>query len=268
VVVVVRCAVEQSRARRAIVIAGVASGRTDIVDSGILRQIAAGVIAPRPAVFDTAAMARAVASARGVAEALLVAAAAHHRADAAEQQRAAHHAGGRGGRRSEKRAAASAHRGLRRAVGFVRRPTILPGILGLLHDLAGVPFRAAWQLGRPDIRHRAALRRLPEDGFAHRIEKTAGLLHFVFALQFLDPAVGALQRLVLDQDGLHQRVEGVGGLAQALPDRSPGVRIARRALHLREAVEKIVNQLAFLRCHGVLHCVEARSRCRGGLCRK
>ncbi len=69
-------------------------------------------------------------------------------------------------------------------------------------------------------------------------------------LQFLDPVVGALQRFVLEQDGLYQRVNGIGRAAQALRDRSSGVRIARRALHPGEPVEKIVNQLAFLRCHG------------------
>ena len=235
-------------------IAGAASGRTDVVDPGFLRQIAAGLIAPWPAVFDAAAMAAAVARVRGIAETLLVAAAAHHRADAAEQQRSADHAGGRGGRGSEKRAAATAHRRLLGAIGLlaVRRLTILSRTLRLLHDLAAVPCRAARKLGRPDVRHRAALRRLPEDRFAHRIEEAAGWLGLLaLALQFLDAVMGALQRFVLQQHGLHQRVDGIGRLAQALRDRGGGVRIARRALHLREPVEKIVNQLAFLRCHVV-----------------
>ena len=71
-------------------------------------------------------------------------------------------------------------------------------------------------------------------------------------LQFLDTAVGALERFVLEQHGLYQRVNGIGRVAQALRDRSGGVGIARRALHPGEPVEKIVNQLAFLRGHGVL----------------
>jgi len=57
---------------------------------------------------------------------------------------------------------------------------------------------------------------LPEDRFAHRIEEPAGLMLFAAAcgLQFLDPVVGALQRFVLEQDGLYQRVNGIGRAAQ------------------------------------------------------
>ena len=44
--------------------------------------------------------------------------------------------------------------------------------------------------------------------------------------------------------------------AQALHDRGHGFGIARGVLQLGKPVEKIVNQLAFLRCHGVLHRVE------------
>jgi len=69
-------------------------------------------------------------------------------------------------------------------------------------------------------------------------------------LQFLDPVVGALQRFVLEQDGLYQRVNGIwarcAGLARSQqwrPDRAP-------CPPPGEPVEKIVNQLAFLRCHG------------------
>ena len=56
-------------------------------------------------------------------------------------------------------------------------------------------------------------------------------------LQFLDAAVGALQRLVLDQDGLHQCVDRVGRPAQVLRDGTGRLRIARRALQLGEPVE-------------------------------
>ena len=79
------------------------------------------------------------------------------------------------------------------------------------------------------------------------------MLWFVRAagLQFLDAAVGALQRFVLEQDRLYQRVNGVGRFAQALGNSCNGVRIARGALHPGKPVEKIINQLAFLRCHGL-----------------
>ena len=63
---------------------------------------------------------------------------------------------------------------LRAGLLTVRRLAILSRPLRLLHDLAAVPCRAARKLGRPNVRHRAALRRLPENGFAHRIEEAAG----------------------------------------------------------------------------------------------
>src|SRR5216683_574066 len=117
---------------------------------------------------------------------------------------------------------------------------------------AAVPCRAARHVRRSDVRHRAAGWILPEYRFAHRIEEPAGLLWFARAagLQFLDAAVGALQRFVLEQDRLYQRVNGIGRFAQTLGNGCNGVRIARGALHPEEPVEKIINQLAFLRCHG------------------
>src|SRR5205807_9390105 len=79
VIIVIRGRIEESLLRAAIIVVGALVGRTDVVDTGVARQIAAGLIAPRPAVFDPAAMAP------GIAECLMVAAAAHHRADAAGQ---------------------------------------------------------------------------------------------------------------------------------------------------------------------------------------
>ena len=75
-------------------------------------------------------------------------------------------------------------------------------------------------------------------------------------LEFLDPVMGALQRLVLHQCGLHQRVDRIRRAAQALHDRGHGLAVARGILQLGEPVEEIVDQLAFLRCHGVLHRVD------------
>ena len=61
---------------------------------------------------------------------------------------------------------------------------------------------------------------LPEDRVAHRIEEAAGLMLLTRArFQFLDAHVGALQRLVLHQRRLHQRIDRVGRVAQALHDR-------------------------------------------------
>ena len=88
-------------------------------------------------------------------------------------------------------------------------------------------------------------------------------------LQFLDACIGPLQRFILKQRGLHQRVNRIRRFAQAFIDGGNGVRVTRRALQLRESVEKIVNQLAFLRCHGFLSLASKREgRCRRALRRK
>jgi hypothetical protein len=172
VIVVVRRLIEESGARTVV---GAMTTRTDVVDPGVARQIAAGLIAPRPAVFAAAA------KARGIAEA------ADGRrpssTDAAEQQRAADHAG-RGRRRgSEKRAAAAAHRRLRRAIGLaVGRPDHIVRDLG--------PAASPGRCSRPGgCQSRAgarsapsrASRALPEDRVAHRIEEPAGLMLFGLA---------------------------------------------------------------------------------------
>lgn len=84
----------------------------------------------------------------------------------------------------------------------------------------------------------------------------AALLLTDRGLQFLDAIVGTLQRLVLHQRRLHQRVDRVRRVAQSLHDRGHGFVVAWGILQLGEPVEEVVDQLAFLRCHGVLHRVE------------
>jgi hypothetical protein len=69
--------------------------------------------------------------------------------------------------------------------------------------------------------------------------------------QLFDAGVGALQCLVLHQNRLDQRIERVGGLAQTVLNGAGRIRVARCAFHPCKPVEKIVNQLAFLRCHGL-----------------
>src|SRR6476660_1990526 len=88
----------------------------DVVETGIARERAAGLVAAAPGTSTSAAVAERV----GVAEGLLVRS-AHHAADAGEQQRAADDAG-RGCRRgAEERAAATAHR--RSAIALTRSLT-------------------------------------------------------------------------------------------------------------------------------------------------
>src|SRR5688572_5001783 len=54
VIIVVRGLVEESLPRTGIIIAvvGASAGRADVVDPGVARQVAAGLVARRPAVFD------------------------------------------------------------------------------------------------------------------------------------------------------------------------------------------------------------------------
>ena len=82
---------------------------------------------------------------------------------------------------------------------------------------------------------------LPEDRAAHRIEEAAGLIFGLILLsrccfQFLDAHVGALQRFVLHQRRLHQRIDRIGRVAQALHDRvdiASGSRLALSSLASR-----------------------------------
>ena len=163
--VIVRGGIEQSCAR---IVVGATAARADIVDAGVARQIAAGLIAP-----GTLALRAAAERAAGSPKPWWLP--AHHRADAAEQQRSADHAGRRRRRGSQKRAAA-AHRRLRRAIGLTVR---LPGHIVRATGPAASPGRCSIPGGR---RSRAAARSAPSRAaglarrsFAHRIEKAAGL---------------------------------------------------------------------------------------------
>src|SRR4051794_512049 len=148
VIAIVRGSVEQAAARTVIVVRPLSlSGRADVVDPGVFGEVAAGLVARRPAVFNAAA------KSRGVAETLVMAT-THHRADAAEQQRPADHTGSGRRRRPQERTAA-AHRGLRRAVRLAVLAAILSGVLRLLHRLAAVPDRPAADVRGADIGHRA-----------------------------------------------------------------------------------------------------------------
>ena len=113
----------------------------------------------------------------------------------------------------------------------------------------------AGYLGRAHVGYRTTRLVLPEDRISHRIEEAAGLALLRLTdcgFQLLDALVRALQRLVLHQRGLHQRIHRIWCAAQALHDRRHRLRIALGAFQFGEPVEKIVNQLAFLRCHGPL----------------
>src|SRR6202035_1452901 len=104
-IIVVRCGIKQSGART---IVGAIAGRADVVDPGVARETAAGLIRPRT--FSRGPLAHRI----GIAEALM--ASPHHRADTAEQQRSAAHPGG-GRRRGSQKRAAAAHRAAHWSLG-------------------------------------------------------------------------------------------------------------------------------------------------------
>jgi hypothetical protein len=71
-------------------------------------------------------------------------------------------------------------------------------------------------------------------------------------LVLLDAIVRGLERLVLHQHGLYQRIRGVRGAAKSLADHRFGIGIARVVLQCGKPAEQFGHELAFLRCHVVL----------------
>ena len=112
------------------------------------------------------------------------------------------------------------------------------------------------QAGRFYRGHGAAALAPAEQALAHAAEK-AGVARRVFGaagtvFKLADARVRALERFVLHQHGLHQRVGRVGSLPQAVPDQALGVRIALGILQRRQAVEQIDDEIAFLWGHLVV----------------
>src|SRR5215475_7130210 len=60
---------------------------------------------------------------------------------------------------------------------------------------------------------------------------------------------GSFERFVLHQHGLDQRIGGVGGLPQAIPDQAFGLGIALGVLQRGQAVEQFDDEIAFLWGH-------------------
>ena len=99
----------------------------------------------------------------------------------------------------------------------------------------GYPGCGCWPLRliaarRAYARHRAA-RRAAAESLAHAVEETCRPLFRLrrgacLRLQFLDTCIGALERLVLQQRRLHQRVNGMRRAPQTVGDQALGLRIA------------------------------------------
>ena len=76
----------------------------------------------------------------------------------------------------------------------------------------------------------------------HTVEETSRLLRLLVAaelrLQFFDTRIGALERLVLDEGCLHQRVGGLRRASQAVRDHALGSRVARAVLQFGQAIKQ------------------------------
>src|SRR5262249_30855079 len=81
-------------------------------------------------------------------------------------------------------------------------------------------------------------------------------------LQFLDTCIGALERLVLQQRRLHQRVNGMRSAPQTIGDQALRLRIALCGFELDQTIEQFIDELGFLRGHSVSPCLRTRWSCR------
>src|SRR5215475_13423005 len=159
---------------------------------------------------------------------------AEHRADSVHQQCATDHAGRRRGGRAKERSARTESW----AGGHLWRIT-KPSLIGRRSH------RRSLSAGRAYARHRTARLTSAEHGLAHAVEEATLLLDLRTAVelrfQLFHPGVGALERLVLNEGGLHQRVDGVWRAAKPVRDHAFGLRIARSILNTRQSVEQFVD---------------------------
>ena len=107
------------------------------------------------------------------------------------------------------------------------------------------------------------MRRAAAESFPHAVEEACRplfrLRHGVcLYLQFLDTCIGALERLVLQQHRLHQRVNGMRSAPQTVGDQALRLRIALCGFELDQTIEQFIDELGFLRGHGVSPCLSAR----------
>src|SRR5215510_11419968 len=243
--------VEQTEAAVAAATAGRPAAASDVVEAGLARQLAAGGAAARPG--RSAAACAGVISGMGAAALM-----PHHGANAAKQKRAADHAGRSRRSGAEKRAALSHRRTsrislLRAAISLLRRIS-LSRLLRHACQRSGVPgrrhaLRLRWvlrRLARSHRRHRAAA---ALQAVACVAEKAGIARRLACAFELADARVGALERFVLHQHGLHQRIGRIGGLAQAVPDQPFGIGIALGVLERGKPVEQLDDEIAFLWGH-------------------
>ena len=84
----------------------------------------------------------------------------------------------------------------------------------------------------------------------HAVEKPAARgFAGIFAGEFANARIRALERLVLHQHRLHERIDRVRRASKTICNRAFSVRIAWGSFKPGEPVKQIVDQLAFLRGH-------------------
>ena len=98
------------------------------------------------------------------------------------------------------------------------------------------------------------MRRAAAESFPHAVEETCWPLFRLrrgvcLHLQFLDTCIGALERLVLQQHRLHQRVNGMWRAPQTVSDQALRSRIALCGFELGQTIEQFIDELRFLRGH-------------------
>src|SRR5262249_27296533 len=122
----------------------------------------------------------------------------------------------------------------------------------------------------PHRRHRAASGLGSAKQYAtHVVKKAARSGRPGFgraALQCFDAGIGGLERLILDEHSLNERIYGVRRASQPIADRALGVGVAGLIFEFGQAVKQICDKLTFLRGHVALLWVGTRfgRRCRKG----
>jgi hypothetical protein len=99
----------------------------------------------------------------------------------------------------------------------------------------------------------------------HTVEEASRLLRLLVAaelrLQFFDTRIGALERLVLDEGCLHQRVGGLRRASQAVRDHALGSRVARAVLQFGQAIKQFRTQRSAPLIRGRRRCPTCRLPC-------
>ena len=90
-----------------------------------------------------------------------------------------------------------------------------------------------------------------EDGVAHAVQEPALLLRAAgcLRLQLLDPRVSTLERFILNQRRLHERIDCVWCAFQSIRNLAVGILVARITFQFSQTIEQFVHEFLLLRSH-------------------